>query len=220
MRKSLSRQGRGVLTALSIVALLVPVFPADAATPAERVKAFVESTRSLRAEFSQRVATGADNPGAGRKAQVSSGLVALSRPGKFRWQIDKPFPQLMVSDGEKVWLYDPDLKQVTIRKAGGALDGSPAALLAGNNRIEKDFVLNDAGHREGRDWVEALPKNKDASFSRILLGFKGEALQVMELSDNFGQTTHILFSSIERNPALLSSVFEFLPPDGVDVVSE
>ena len=187
----------------------------SAQSPSERVKSFVENTKSLRASFSQTVA--ARNS---KKPQTSSGVLALSRPGKFRWQIDKPFEQLMVSDGQKVWLYDPDLKQVTVRRAVGTLAGTPAALLAGDNSIDKNFTLKDAGNREGRDWVEALPKTQDASFSRILLGFKGDALQVMELSDNFGQTTHVLFSQIERNPALPAATFKFTPPAGVDVVNE
>jgi outer membrane lipoprotein carrier protein len=183
--------------------------------PAVRVKSFVESTKSLRAQFAQTVA--AKNS---KKPQISSGVLALSRPGKFRWQIDKPYEQLMVSDGQKVWLYDPDLKQVTVRRAAGTLGGTPAALLAGDNSIDKNFTLKDAGQREGRDWIEALPKTPDASFSRILLGFKGDTLQVMELSDNFGQTTHILFSQVERNPALPAATFKFTPPAGVDVVDE
>ena len=183
---------------------------------AERVKAFVEGTKTFKASFTQTLLASK----AGRKAQVTSGNVLLSRPGKFRWQVDKPYPQLMVGDGQRVWLHDPDLKQVTVRKIGDALDGTPAALLAGDNAIEKRFTLTDGGNAEGLDWVDAVPKGKDASFAKIRLGFRGDLLQAMEMQDNFGQTTMIRFANVEKNPAIAAAQFKFTPPAGADVVGE
>lgn len=193
---------------------------AFAATPAERVQAFVNGTKTFKASFIQTIVSNAGKADGSRKKQISSGSVLLSRPGKFRWSVEKPYPQLLVGDGQKVWLYDPDLKQVTVRKMGEALTGTPAALLAGDNAIEKGFELSDAGNRDGADWVLAVPRGKDASFSRILLGFKGEVLQAMEMHDNFGQLTRIDFSAQERNPVIAAAQFRFSPPSGADVVGE
>lgn len=197
------------------------VSTAFAATPAERVQAFVEGTQTFKATFTQTIVSKAGKAdGSGRKKQVSSGSVLLSRPGKFRWTVDKPYPQLMVGDGQKVWLYDPDLRQVTVRRMGETLTGTPAALLAGDNAIEKSFELSDGGTRDGIDWVLAVPRGKDTSFSRILLGFKGTVLQAMEMHDNFGQVTNIVFSGQERNPVIAASQFKFTAPAGADVVGE
>jgi outer membrane lipoprotein carrier protein len=181
----------------------------------DQLHAFLQSTRTLKAEFAQVVI--AKN---GRKPQQSSGLVSISRPGKLRWEILKPYPQLVVGDGEKIWIYDQELQQVTVRKAGQAISGSPAALLAGNNDLEKNFTLKDVGEAEGMNWVEATPKAGDSGFEKVRLGFAGANLKAMELQDSFGQTTHVSFSKLERNPALPGTNFKFTPPAGVDVVGE
>ncbi|MBT9521446.1 MAG: outer membrane lipoprotein chaperone LolA, partial [Dechloromonas sp.] len=133
---------------------------------------FLKSTRTLKADFSQMV-IGKN----GRKPQQSSGTVAISRPGKLRWEILKPYPQLVVGDGEKVWIHDPDLQQVTVRKAGQAIGGSPAALLSGSNELEKNFTLKEAGEAEGLAWVEATPKAGDSGFEAVRLGFAGNDLK-------------------------------------------
>jgi len=193
---------------------LCPLF-AEAAGAVDQLHQFLSSTRTLKAEFSQMVIGKG-----GRKPQQSSGLVAISRPGKLRWDIQKPYPQLVVGDGEKIWIYDTELKQVTVRKAGQAIGGSPAALLSGNNDLEKNFTLTEAGEAEGMIWVEATPKSSDSGFEKVRLGFAGGDLRAMELHDSFGQTTQIRFSKLERNPALPATTFKFVPPDGVDVVGE
>lgn len=185
------------------------------AGPVEQLHDFLKNTKTLRADFSQAVI--AKN---GRKPQQSSGVVAISRPGKLRWEIQKPYPQLVVGDGEKIWIHDPELQQVTVRKAGQAIGGSPAALLSGNNEFEKNFTLKDAGEAEGMAWVEATPKAGDSGFERVRMGFSGNDLRAMELLDSFGQTTLIRFSRVERNPVLPPSTFRFSPPAGTDVVGE
>lgn len=176
---------------------------------------FLKNTRTLKAEFSQALIS--KN---GRKPQQSSGTVAISRPGKLRWEIVKPYPQLVVGDGEKIWIHDPELQQVTVRKAGQAIGSSPAALLSGNNDLEKNFTLKEAGEAEGMAWVDAVPKAGDSGFEKVRLGFSGNDLKAMELQDSFGQTTQIRFSKIERNPVLPAGTFKFTPPAGADVVGE
>ena len=199
---------------LSTVAFAV--FPLLAQAGAvDQLHRFLQETRTLKAEFAQAVI--AKN---GRKPQQSSGILAISRPGKLRWEIQKPYPQLVVGDGEKIWIHDPELQQVTVRKAGQAIGGSPAALLSGSNELEKNFTLKEAGEAEGLAWVEAIPKATDSGFEKVRLGFAGNDLKVMELQDSFGQTTLIRFSKIERNPALPATLFKFTPPAGVDVVGE
>ncbi len=190
------------------------VFPLVAEAGAiDQLHRFLQETRTLKADFAQIVISRG-----GRKPQQSAGTVAISRPGKLRWDIQKPYPQLVVGDGEKIWIYDSELKQVTVRPAGQALGGSPAALLAGKNELEKNFALAEAGESDGMDWVEALPKASDSGFEKIRLGFAGSDLAAMVLVDSFGQTTQIRFSKLERNPTLPASTFKFSPPPGVDVV--
>jgi outer membrane lipoprotein carrier protein len=199
------------------VALLFAAAPlfAQAAGAVDRLHQFLASTKTLKADFAQLVVTRG-----GRKPQESSGVVSISRPGKLRWDIRKPYPQLIVSDGEKVWIYDSELQQVTVRQVGSAIGGSPAALLSGNNDLERNFTLSEAGERDGMLWVEAVPKSGDSGFERVRIGFAGNDLKAMELQDSFGQTTLIRFSALERNPQLPAGSFRFVPPAGVDIVGE
>lgn len=203
----------GLKMLLTATLLLLP-FLAEAGA-IDQLHQFLQSTRTLKAEFAQIVI--AKN---GRKPQQSSGVVAISRPGKLRWEIRKPFPQLVVGDGEKIWIHDQELQQVTVRKAGQAIGSSPAALLAGNNDLEKNFHLSEGGESEGLNWLVAIPKAGDSGFEKIRLGFAGHDLKAMELQDAFGQTTQVRFSRLERNPALPDGYFKFTPPAGVDVIGE
>jgi len=191
------------------------VAPLANAGAIDKLHQFLDSTRTVRADFSQTVV--ARN---GRQGQLSSGVMVISRPGKFRWQIDKPYAQLLVGDGEKIWIYDPDLRQVTVRKAGPALGGTPAALLAGDSRIEKDFSLRETGERDGLEWVEAVPRTTDSGFEKVSLGFAGDELRAMILLDSLGQTSSLVFARIERNPQLAPSLFRFTPPANTDVIGE
>jgi outer membrane lipoprotein carrier protein len=200
------------LKLLSTATALVFPLLADAGA-IDQLHRFLQETRTLKADFAQIVISRG-----GRKPLQSAGTVAISRPGKLRWDIQKPYPQLVVGDGEKIWIYDSELKQVTVRPAGQALGSSPAALLAGKNELEKNFALAEAGELDGMDWVEAVPKAGDSGFEKIRLGFAGNDLAAMVLVDSFGQTTQIRFSKLERNPALPASTFKFTPPPGVDVV--
>lgn len=207
---------RGLMVGLVALASLLatPLARGDAL---DRMRGFLENTKTLRADFTQTVI--AKN---GRKPQFSSGSMAISRPHKFRWQIEKPYPQLIVGDGEKVWLYDPELRQVTKKKQGAALAGSPAALLAGEGivALQKHFTLVDLGMKEGLEWLEATPKSTESGFERVRIGFAGSELRSMELVDSFGQSTSLVFERIERNPSLAATTFRFVPPAGADVLGD
>lgn len=185
------------------------------ANPVDRLKAFYQTTPSMKAEFKQTVL---DRKG--QKVQEVTGFMQLLRPGKFRWDYKKPYVQLIIGDGEKIWLFDPELNQVTVRTLEKMLGSSPAALLAGSTEVGKAFELKDAGRQDELEWVEATPREKDGSFEFVLLGFRGDQLAEMELHDSFGQTTVIEFLRIERNPKLNPRSFKFVVPPGADVVGE
>ena len=180
-----------------------------------QLKLFMDGTRTARGSFTQQVFSKS-----GRKPQPASGTFAFSRPGKFRWIYEKPYAQLLVGDGSKLWAYDQELNQVTTKKLGQALGSTPAAILAGDNSLDRNFVLKNAGDADGLEWIEATPKAEDSSFERIRMGFAGGQLKAMLLNDNFGQTTSLLFGQIERNPSLDAGLFRFTPPKGADVVGE
>ncbi len=200
---------------LVIFVFIISVVPVAHAGSVDNLRAFVRESQTVRAQFSQTVL---DRNG--RSTSQAAGVMAFSRPGKFRWTYDKPYEQLIVGDGVKLWIYDKDLNQVTVRKLDEALGSSPAALLAGNNEIERFFSLKDVGNRDGLDWLEASPKSSDTMFAAVRMGFSGNTLKQMELKDSFGQTTIIRFEKLERNPKLPSDQFKFAPPKGADVIGE
>ncbi len=181
----------------------------------ERFKAFVRSTQSARADFEQKV-HGRD----GKVTQESSGSFVFQRPGRFRWTYAKPVDQLIVGDGERVWIYDRDLNQVTVRRLSRALGSTPAALLAGASEVEAAFELRDAGRRDGLEWLEATPKEREAGFERVRMAFGAAGLEAMELVDHFGHTTVLRFSRLQRNPKVDPAEFRFEPPKGADVLGE
>ncbi len=182
----------------------------------DQLKAFISGTRSAQAEFTQTVLDSK-----GHKMQTASGIMQFVRPGKFRWEYRTPYEQLIVGDGEKFWLYDADLEQVTVRKLDAALGSSPAALLSGNNEIERDFLLEEAGEQYGLTWLTAKPRGKESTFSAIRMGFNAQSeLAAMELNDAFGNTTILRFAHMKRNPQLAPSLFKFVPPKGADVLGE
>lgn len=187
---------------------------AASAAGLDQLKSFLDTAKSARGSFTQAVVGKA-----GRKPQQSSGFFALSRPGKFRWSYEKPYQQLLVSDGEKLWSFDPDLNQVTVKKLDKAFGASPAALLAGDG-LESNFVLKDGGVSEGFEFVEATPKAQDASFERVRIGLKDKLPRIMEVRDNFGQTTTLYLNQFEVNAPMPAEVFRFKPPKGADVVGE
>jgi len=189
--------------------------PTADASGLDELHAFLEGTRTAQGAFRQ-VVVNRD----GRTTQTTSGTFAFARPGKFRWTYDKPFDQLIVGDGEKVWVYDRDLNQVIVRKLDAALGATPAALLAGDNALERNFTLVAGGAGGGLQYVNATPKATDSQVKGIRLGFADSLPQTMELTDAFGQTTTLTFTDVRRNPILAPDAFQFTPPKGTDVVGQ
>jgi len=200
-----------------LLAILLFVLPIVAHAGAiEKLKTFIAATHSVKANFTQDVF---DHNG--KNIQSASGFMQFERPGKFRWTYLQPYEQLIVGDGEKFWLYDADLNQVTVKKLNAALGSSPAALLSGSNEIEAGFALVEDGSEDGLDWLQAKPKQRDSGFEKIHMAFDAQAdLAVMELYDTFGHKTVLKFSALQRNPDLPEGQFHFTPPKGADVLSD
>jgi len=189
--------------------------PAAEAATLERLRAFVRDTTTARTPFTQTV-----TDRSGRVVQKANGELALARPGRFRWAVDKPYRQLVVGDGERVWIYDQDLNQVVVRKVGDALGSTPAALLAGREEVERAFSWKELPAAGGLDWLAATPLAKDATFTEIRLGFDARGLAALELFDAFGQRTEVRFGEMARNPVLPADTFRFVPPKGADVIGD
>ena len=195
--------------------LLLLAAGAAEASSLERFKAYLRTTQSARAHFEQKVYDRER-----KLIQESSGSFVFLRPGRFRWTYAKPVEQVIVGDGERVWIYDRDLKQVTVQKVSRAIGSTPAALLAGSSDVEAAFELSNAGERDGLEWLEAKPREREAGFERIRMGLSASGVQAMELVDHFGQTTVLQFSALVRNPKLEAGEFRFEPPQGADVLGD
>ncbi len=180
----------------------------------ERFQSYLRTTQSARGDFEQKV-----YDKTGRLVQDSNGSFALLRPNRFRWTYSKP-PQVIVGDGERVWIHDADLNQVTVRRVARVLGSTPAALLAGASNIGDAFELKELGPRDGLEWLEARPREKEAGFERIRLGLASGGVEAMELVDHFGQTTILRFSNVVRNPQIEPGTFRFTPPKGADVLGD
>lgn len=178
----------------------------------DTLKSFVSEVKTGRASFVQTV-TSPD----GAKKKSSSGSFEFSRPNRFRFDYAKPYEQLIVGDGQKVWLYDADLNQVTVRPFNEALGATPAALLAGS-AIDRDFQLKALPDDGGLQWVQAVPKSKDAGVQSLKVGFRGKELAAVEIVDAFGQRSRLDFAQVESNPNLAAERFRFTPPAGADVI--
>ena len=186
--------------------------------------AFLSQTTSARGDFTQQTpgprsqtAAGASVPG---RPVVSHGGFEFQRPGRFRWTYRSPYEQLIVSDGQHLFLFDKDLNQVTKKKVAGALPASPASILFGSNDFERDFSVAEDGAQDGVAWIRATPNSKDSLFERIRIGFTNGMPVAMQLRDSFGQTTDLTFDHLERNPVLAADRFAYTPPPGVDVIEE
>jgi outer membrane lipoprotein carrier protein len=197
--------------AASLLALATFAAHADSV---ETLREFVRDVKTGRANFTQTV-TSPD----GAKKKNSSGSFEFSRPNHFRFHYSKPFEQLIVGDGQKVWIYDADLNQVSARKITQALGQTPAALLAGGS-MEKDFDLSIQPSKDGLDWVLATPKTKDGPFQSVRVGFKAKELAAIEITDSFGQRSLLQFSQMAPNAQVEPEAFKFIVPKGADVVEQ
>ncbi len=198
------------VTVLSL--LLLSSFNLLAGAAIDKLRFFHKSVKSFKATFTQTVTD--ENK---QLVQSGKGKVVLLRPGKFRWDYSNPDKQLVISNGKKIWIYDEDLEQVTIKTLSGAIGQTPARVLSGIGSLDKNFDLIDQGSEKGVFWVKLVPKKKDTQFKSIRLGFS-KSLKVMELKDNIGQLTTITFNDLIVNPTVTASVFTFKIPKGVDVV--
>lgn len=180
----------------------------------DTLKAFVSDVKTGRASFTQ-VVTSPD----GAKKKTSNGSFEFARPNRFRFAYAKPYEQLIVGDGQKIWLHDPDLNQVTVRPMSETLGATPAALLAGSS-LDKDFNLKALPDEAGLQWVQATPKQKDSGFQSVKVGFRGKQLAAVEIVDSFGQRSRLDFAQVEANASLPADRFRFTPPPGADVLSQ
>ena len=220
MTRSALRSGRVDATpstrrrVLLAAAAVLPLGLATGARAAalDQLRSFLAQTKTARGEFTQQVGSRAG------KAQVSSGSFVFQRPGRFRWVYARPYEQVIVADGDTLWLFDKDLNQVTVKKLAGAIPASPASILFGSNQFEQDFEVRDGGARDGLEWVVATPRAKDSSFTRIEIGFRDGLPAAMLLADSFGQQSQLRFTAMERNPKLEPQTFRFTPPAGAEVV--
>lgn len=182
----------------------------------DQLKSFTTGLKGLDGQFTQQVFDGG-----GKLKESSSGRVALSAPRLFRWEYVKPYEQLIVADGSKVWVYDPDLQQVTVREQGVEEQNSPLSALIDPGKLDQQFNVSDGGSRDGLEWLALTPKNEgDASFQSARLGFDGNGLAQMEVVDAVGQRTAIRFSGWKRNPSFAATTFKYSPAAGVDVVGD
>lgn len=180
------------------------------------LNAFTKGLKGLDGQFTQQVYDNRD-----KLKETSSGHVQLSVPRLFRWEYMKPYPQLIVADGKKVWIYDHDLEQVTVRPQGMEEQSSPLAALFEPSKLDGKFVVRETGVADGLDWLSLTPKNEDeASFRSARLGFSNAQLVKMEVRDAVGQRTEIRFGPWTRNPGFAVGTFEYTPPAGIDVIGE
>lgn len=198
-------------------AATAPSAPASSDAPADaqalvRVERALAALDSVRADFVQELV----DPRT-KSTQRAVGTLSLKKPGRFRWDYSQP-AQVIVSDGDRLWLYDRDLEQVTVRRVRDTLSQTPAMLLSGQARIRDGFTAHSAPKRDGLDWVRLVPKRADTDFRELRLGFAGDSLQRLEFEDKLNQLTRIELRRVQRNVKLDDSLFRFVPPPGTDVI--
>lgn len=182
----------------------------------EQMASFLSSTHSASGSFSQETVS----QRGGQGVKMLSGSFMFKRPGKFVWTYEKPYKQVIISNGKRVSVWDPDLKQVTVRSMASTMPSSPAAILFGSNDFRKDFSVKNLPEEGGMEWIEAVPKARESSFESFRIGFKDAMPAAMELHDSFGQTMKLKFSGMKRNPEISASRFEFTPPKGAEILTQ
>lgn len=188
----------------------------------DSLEKFVQTAKTGRAEFTQ-VVTSPAREGQSARTKKSSGTFEFARPDRFRFNYRKPFEQTIVADGQTLWLYDADLRQVTQRKQAQVLGSTPAALIASAPdlaTLRRDFELQAAGEKDGVQWVQATPRNKEGQLHGMRVGFRGDQLAALEILDSFGQRSMLTFSKMEVNAPVGPEVFNFKPPQNADVVKQ
>jgi len=217
------RAMRQVGAALAVCALSASV---ACASSLDTLETFLKSTKSGRADFTQVVMPPAKAGQAAVRNKTSTGQFSFIRPTRFRFDYTKPFPQVIVADGQTLWLYDADLEQVSARKQAQALGSTPAALVATAvdlGALQKEFALEAQADADGLQWVQATPKNRESTIQSVRMGLRAEGAQVslgkLEIFDAMGQRSVLTFERFEVNPANLGAAqFNFVPPKGVSVI--
>lgn len=204
-----------MLRTLLLLICLVAASPVLAQSARSRLDAFAHDLRSASAKFEQAV-TGAS----GKRGETSTGDLALKAPRQFRWHTTAPYEQLIVADGNRVWIYDPDLEQASVRGQGAEEAHSPLAVLTDLSRLDHEFSVSEAGERDGLQWLKLVSRAAEPEFAFAELGFDVAALVRMRFEDALGNTTEIRFSDWKRDPPLAADAFTFTPPADVDVVGD
>ena len=205
-----------LLRFFSVFSLMFVACTAYAATPSAELKNLLNNVKTMQASFTQIIY---DNHG--KAVQNSSGNMSMERPGKFRWDVKKPIPQLIIANQNKLWIYDPDLEQVTIRKLEKATGDAPALLLSHvDAELDKNYEVKAEPAKNGMQWFMLLPRNKEGMFEQIRLGFDKQQIQQMQLKDHLDHSTNIKFSNIKTNAALDTALFTFKTPKNTDVIDE
>ena len=200
------------LSAQQATATPRPAKASNAASAAE-LERYLAGLKSFEAQFRQTL-----HDSRGRVTEQADGRLYLEKPGRFRWEYREPNEQLIVSDGKNLWLFDVELEQVTVKPLDASLAMTPALLLAGQASVGESFTIEAAPAAGGMKWFALTPRRQDTDFTRLRLGFAGKDLRAMELEDKLQQRTLIVFSAVKRNPRLGSTLFAFVPPQGVDVI--
>ena len=199
----------------ALLLMIVATTAVATGTSRARLDAFAHGLASVSADFTQQ--TFDPNGGAGR---TSTGTLALKAPRQFRWDVTSPYKQLIVADGEKVWVYDPDLEQVTVRAQGTEEAHSPLTVLTDLSQLDRDFNASEQGEHDGLVWLRLKSRDKQPQFNYCDLGFDANTLMTMRFEDTLGNSTEIRFSHWRRNPKLPAATFAFIPPKGVDVIGD
>jgi outer membrane lipoprotein carrier protein len=214
MTSAMQRLSLAALTGVMLACLARPAPAADDAVT--RVQTYLSGVKTLAADFVQVVRNSQ-----GQITERATGTLSLARPDRFRWDYREPYQQVIVADAHKLWLYDTDLQQVTVRDLEEGLGSTPAMLLSGAGRIGDSFRSLGVDRDDGWTWCRLAPLAADADFERVSLAFgKGDELTAMELVDKLGQTTRIDFATLRRNVAIDDATFHFAPPAGVDVIGD
>jgi outer membrane lipoprotein carrier protein len=206
----------------ALIVLAAAAGPSLAAAPAQtaqagqqKVESFLQGLDGLQAQFKQTLTDRNGQP-----TEEASGTLAISRPDRFRWDYREPYSQVIVADGARIWIYDSDLEQVTVRKLGETLSATPAMLLSGRSNLSDNFSVKQTSREGPVEWIRMEPRRDDTDFKWVRLGFEGAVLKYMQLADKLGQTTSLEFSKVERNPPLDPSLFTFTVPPGADVIGD
>ena len=189
--------------------------PVSGIDGAASLETFIETTRTLRAEFQQELWSSE-----GRLVETAAGTLWLSRPNRFLWNYSEPFEQLVVADGENLWIYDVELGQVTVSPLDDPIAATPAMLLSGDQAVREGFDVLESFTADGIEWVRLAPQLEGTDFSNVLIGFRAGLLASLELVDGLDQVTEIEFDAVEVNPVISDDSFDFTPPEDADVIGQ